>query len=145
MKVTLLHPPLPSVGVLIRAERGCQQCLFQCLFQCLHERGRRQRSNGFAAALFPQSYRVPCPECIMDRSICRQAQEGWHSSCERGCTRDDYGKAGPFSVERLKMDLPFVTVSCVQTSAQRSAGPLTVSPSNLECFVHVVHMDYRPT
>ena len=26
----------------------------------------------------------------------------------RGCTRDDYGKAGPFSVERLKMDLSFV-------------------------------------
>ena len=27
---------------------------------------------------------------------------GWHFSCERGCTRDDCGKAGPFSVERLK-------------------------------------------
>ena len=34
------------------------------------------------------------------------------------CTRDDYGKAGPFSVERLKMDLPFVNVLCVQTSTQ---------------------------
>ena len=38
------------------------------------------------------------------------------------CTRDDYGKAGPFSVGRLKMDLPFVNVSCAQTrlSIQRS-------------------------
>ena len=35
-------------------------------------------------------------------------QEGWHFSCERGCSRD-CGKAGPISVERLKMDLPFVT------------------------------------
>ena len=40
-------------------------------------------------------------------------QEGWHFSCERGCTRDDYGKAGPNSVERLKVDLPFVNVLCV--------------------------------
>ena len=30
--------------------------------------------------------------------------------CERGCTRDDSRKAGPLSVERLKMDLP--TVQC---------------------------------
>ena len=27
-------------------------------------------------------------------------QEGWHFSCERGCARDDSGKAGPFSAER---------------------------------------------
>ena len=40
------------------------------------------------------------------------------------CTRDDYGEAGPFSVERLKMDLPFVNLSRVQTSTQRTAGPL---------------------
>ena len=33
------------------------------------------------------------------------------------------GKAGPFSVERQKVDLPFATVLCVQTSTQRSAGP----------------------
>ena len=52
----------------------------------------------------------------------RAAQEGWHFSCESGCARDDHGKAGPFSVERLKMDLPFVNAMCVQTSAQRSAG-----------------------
>ena len=51
-------------------------------------------------------------------------QEGWHFSCGRGCARDDCGKAGPLSVERLKMDLPFVNVSCVQTSTPRSAGPL---------------------
>ena len=51
-------------------------------------------------------------------------QEGWHFSCERGCTRDDNDKAGTFSDERLKMDLPFVNVLCVQTSTQRSAGPL---------------------
>ena len=44
--------------------------------------------------------------------------------CERGCRRDDSGKAGPFSVELLKMDLPFVHASCAQTSTQRSAGPL---------------------
>ena len=31
-----------------------------------------------------------------------------HFTCERGCTRDDHGEAGPFSVERLKRDLPFV-------------------------------------
>ena len=51
-------------------------------------------------------------------------QRGTRVSCERGCTRDDYGKAGPFSVVRLKMDLPFVNFVCVQTSTQRSAGPL---------------------
>ena len=28
-------------------------------------------------------------------------------SCERSCTRDGYGKAGPFSVNRLKIDLLF--------------------------------------
>ena len=33
-----------------------------------------------------------------------EGEEGF--SCERGSTRDDCGKAGPFSVERLKMDLP---------------------------------------
>ena len=40
----------------------------------------------------------------LDSWVARTAalsQEGWHFSCERGCTRDDYGKAGPFSVERL--------------------------------------------
>ena len=35
--------------------------------------------------------------------------------CERGCMRDDYGKAGSFSVARLRMDLPFVNVSCVHS------------------------------
>ena len=55
-------------------------------------------------------------------------QEGWHFSCERGCMRDDYGKAGPFSVERLKRDLPFCEyVSCAYKEAlRRSAGPLAV-------------------
>ena len=62
-----------------------------------------------------------------DLSLTAAATRGRHSSCEHGCMRDDYGKAGPFSVERLKMDLPFVTISCVQTSAQRSAGPLAVT------------------
>ena len=42
-------------------------------------------------------------------------EEGWHFSCERGCTRDDYGTAGPFLVERLKMDLPFVNVLCAHS------------------------------
>ena len=50
---------------------------------------------------------------------------GQRALAQRGCTRDDHGKAGPFSDERLKMDLPFVNVLCVQTSTQRSAGPLT--------------------
>ena len=61
-------------------------------------------------------------------------QQGWHFSCERGCTRDDYGKAGPFSVERLKMGLPFVNVLSVQTSTQRSAGPLHPPPFLWACF-----------
>ena len=30
---------------------------------------------------------------------------------ERGCARDDHGQGGPFSVERLTMDLPFVCAS----------------------------------
>ena len=38
-----------------------------------------------------------------------------------------YGKAGPFSVERLKMDLSFANVPCAQTSTHRSAGPLSAS------------------
>ena len=38
-------------------------------------------------------------------------------------------KAGPFSVERLKMGPPFVNVSCVQTRTQRRAGPLPASPA----------------
>ena len=49
----------------------------------------------------------------------RCPREGWHFSCERGCTRDDHGKAGPFSVEPLKMDLPFANCVCVQTSAAK--------------------------
>ena len=53
-----------------------------------------------------------------------------HFSCKRGCTRDDYGQAGPFSIERLKMDLPFANVLCAQTSAQRSAGPLVPLPTH---------------
>ena len=39
------------------------------------------------------------------------------------CARNDYGKAGSFSVERLRMDLPFVNVLCARTSTQRSAAP----------------------
>ena len=54
-------------------------------------------------------------------------QEGWHFYCERGCTRDDHGKAGPFSVERLQNAPAFCERSCVQTSTQRSAGPLAAA------------------
>ena len=45
------------------------------------------------------------------------------------CTRDAYGKVGPFSAEQLKMDLPFVNLSCVQTRTQRSAGPFPPLPA----------------
>ena len=48
-------------------------------------------------------------------------EEGWRFSCERGCARDDSGKAGPFSVQRLKTDLP--SVQYVQTNA---GGRLTL-------------------
>ena len=37
-----------------------------------------------------------------------------------------------FPVERLKMDLPFVNVSWVQTSAQRSASPLDAAMAELQ-------------
>ena len=66
----------------------------------------------------------------LDSWVARTAalsQEGWHFSCERGCTRDDYGKAGPFSVERLKMGLPFVNVLSVHTEHSRRAGPFSVA------------------
>ena len=46
-------------------------------------------------------------------AILQVGEEGWHIPCERGCTRDDYGKAGPFSAKRLEMDLPFVNILCV--------------------------------
>ena len=50
-------------------------------------------------------------------------QEGLaDSSCERGCTRDDYGQASPFSVERLKMGLPFVNVLCVHSEVPALFG-----------------------
>ena len=51
--------------------------------------------------------------------------ESWHLSCERGRTRDDYGKAGPFSVERLKTDLRLADVLCAQCrpSWQRPCFP----------------------
>ena len=65
------------------------------------------------------SIRYPIPESSQNPN-----QEGWHFFCERGCARDDHGKAGPFSVERLELGLPDVNVSCAQKSAQRSAGPL---------------------
>ena len=39
------------------------------------------------------------------------------------CPRDDYGKAGAFSVERLKMGLPFASVVCAQTSVPESEVP----------------------
>ena len=55
-----------------------------------------------------------------------------------GCdTRENYGTAGPLSVERLRIDLPFVNVSCGQTSTQRSAGPLLMdSSTNLIRAIH---------
>ena len=43
---------------------------------------------------------------------------------QEGCTREDSGKAGPFSVERLEMDLTFVDVSCVQTKHTAGRGTL---------------------
>ena len=39
------------------------------------------------------------------------------------CTRDDYGKAGPFAVERLKMDLPFVNVCVCTAKCQPCTAP----------------------
>ena len=48
------------------------------------------------------------------------AKRGRHVSCERGCARDDSGEAGPFSVERLKMDLPF----CAPFRASQRVLPL---------------------
>ena len=47
---------------------------------------------------------------------------GTHS-CGRGSTREDCGKAGPFSVERLKMDLLFVNVSGVQIKYTAKCRP----------------------
>ena len=41
------------------------------------------------------------------------------------------GLPGPFSVERRKMDLPFVNVLCVQTSSQRSGRPCSFGPGNI--------------
>ena len=55
------------------------------------------------------------PSPCVSAAFVSKTQEGWHFSCEHGCTRDDYGKAGPFSVEPLKMDLPFVNVLCVHS------------------------------
>ena len=40
-------------------------------------------------------------------------EEGWPFSCGHSCTRDAYGKAGPFSVERLKMDPGLLRILCV--------------------------------
>ena len=51
--------------------------------------------------------------------------KGWHFSCERGCTRDDYGKAGLFSVERLKMDLPFHECLCARSEVPALLGDLS--------------------
>ena len=51
------------------------------------------------------------------RSCGQGLKEGWHFSCECSCTQDDHGKAGPFSVERLKMDLSFVQLLCVYKSS----------------------------
>ena len=47
-------------------------------------------------------------------------------------TRDDYGKAGLFSVERLKMDLPSVIVVCEHSEVPALLMGLTVGrPSTL--------------
>ena len=54
----------------------------------------------------------------------RADQEGLHFSRERGCTRDDHGKAGPFSVERLKIDLPFVNVFVCTNKYTAKCRPL---------------------
>ena len=84
----------------------------------------------------PQDVGTPVASAIDSaeaRSLAREAAaegmvRGLALRCVIVCTRDDYGKAGPFSVERLKMDPPFVNVLCEQTSTQRSAGPLAALP-----------------
>ena len=55
-------------------------------------------------------------------------EEGRHFSCERGCTRDDYGKAGPFFSRATENGPDFVAVSWVQTSVtQRQCRPSCVN------------------
>ena len=58
--------------------------------------------------------------------------------------RDDNGKAGPLSVERLEMDLPFVNILCVQTSTQQSAGPLTYQKHTVEWRAEWRDVDATP-
>ena len=60
---------------------------------------------------------------------CSLRQEGGHFSCERGCTRGDYGKAGPFAAERLNMDLPFANFVCVCNPVHREMPALLLRPA----------------
>ena len=62
--------------------------------------------------------------CSHPPTVSGRRGAGRHFSCERGCTRDDYGKAGPFSVERLKMDLPFCEqIVCTNKPTATISGP----------------------
>ena len=73
------------------------------------------------------------------QNVARAAGGLRHYSCERGCARDDYGKAGPSSVERLKMDLPFVNILCAQTRTRRKCRPSCQSNGHWWCGVANMH------
>ena len=90
--------------------------------RAVKDQGEAMQGSGYGRAVPVQAAPRPtrpdpgppprCATALKRTTGCSAAQEGRHPSCERGCTRDDCGKAGPFSVERLKMDLPVVQGRC---------------------------------
>ena len=74
------------------------QCRLRARSRRRRRRGRRRRGRRRGRRLLPGSVAAR-----PGRGVC--LKEGRHFSRGRGCTRDARGKAGPFSVERLKADL----------------------------------------
>ena len=89
----------------------------------LREGFREDQSEWLSANLL-EMVSPPGPREV--RLILRADQEGWHNSCERGCARDDYGQAGPFSVAGLKMDLPFCEFFAVYKQVHSDVPALLV-------------------
>ena len=79
-------------------------------------------------AFYPTLASVWRSEQTAEKGFADARTKNWHSSCER------YGKAGPFPVERLKTDLPFVHVLCVHSEVRPSSSGSCVLHHVLQPF-----------
>ena len=92
-------------------------------------------ATGSWSRLRPSAARRARPPCSPQRALLSRwlREEGWHSSCERGCTRDNCGGRPTFSRATENVPAFCECFACTNTS-QRSAGPLATGVSlNTDC------------